>query len=89
MADVKKLIEAAERCTSQADCLKCPITDECECDMWPAHVLTIRDHYEAKIKAERVALIAEVRSTFDRFVRAAYSGTDVVLSFDEWLGRLR
>jgi hypothetical protein len=55
--DAKKLIETAEYCEKNKykNCNNCP----CRGTGWPqvGYILTLRDHYEARIKAEQQRVI--------------------------------
>ena len=69
--DTEKLIEAAEWCvkcsaTTQREgfCLKCKFYDDCDHVWEPSKedlVIAVREHYEHRIKSERLAVISEVR----------------------------
>lgn len=85
--DVEKMIEAAKICSDpEGNCEKCPYVDTCTCGMWPAEILALRDHYEARLKAERVAVIAEAREWADQAVEGMVS-SDLASDWDNGFHR--
>lgn len=59
--DIDKLIELSEIC-KEGNCNNCDYKYESPCPHYVLEaVCELKDHYEAKIKSDRVAVIADVR----------------------------